>query len=102
MTTFLAWQLNAGTGLEFASAILGILGTCLMSRRYAPNLLRSMLYALAWPLLAVVGKGRLFRDFLAARASINWDVPDSAEDMALGLNLLFWAFFFQLLAIFVD
>ena len=102
MALFLVWPPTAGIVLEFVSAVFGILGTCLMSRRYAPQLLRSMLYAAVWPFLVAVGQGKRWRSFLAAKASVNWDVPDSAEDMALGLNLLFWAFFLQLLAIFVD
>ena len=99
---FLTWSPSIGFIVDFASAVLGILGTCLMSRRYAPQLLRSMLYAGAWPFLCLVGQARRARRFFEARATINWDVPESAADMALGLNLLFWAFFLQLVALLVE
>ncbi len=96
-----AWLDVTGFVLNFASAVLGILGTCLMSRRYAPQILRGMLYAGSWPFLCLVGQGRRARRFFEVRARINWDVPESAADMALGLNLLFWAFFLQLVALLV-
>jgi len=85
--------------LEFASAIFGILGTALMSRRFAPQIFRSMLYAASWPILLVLGQGRRARDFFIAKAKISWDVPDSPADMTLGLNLLFWAFFLQFISL---
>lgn len=85
--------------LSFTSAVLGILGTGLMARRYVPQIPRSMLYAAAWPLLCLLGQGQRSRAFFKARASVNWDLPESAADMALGLNLLIWAFFLQLVAL---
>lgn len=97
--SFVAWSPATKVVVGGAGALLGILGTCLMSRRYAPQLVRSMLYAVAWPLLCLLGKGQRARRFFEARARINWDVPESAADMALGLNLLFWAFFPQLVAL---
>jgi hypothetical protein len=95
------WPRGIGHGCEYASAIFGILGTALMSRRYCPQLGRGILYALTWPLLLVIGKGRRAREFFAARASVRWDIPDSPADMTLGLNLLFWAFFLQLVSLFL-
>ncbi len=88
--------------LSFASAVAGMLGTCLMSRRYAPRFLRSMLDAVLWPILYLVGRGERVREFLTARARINWDVPESAADMALGMTLLFWAFLLQLVALLLE
>ena len=98
MALFVAWP-KAGTVLEVLSAVLGILGTCLMSQQYAPQLRRSVFYAAAWPFLALTGRAQRWHTFLGAKASVNWDVPQSAEKMAIGLNLLFWAFFCQLAAI---
>jgi hypothetical protein len=86
---------------EYASAIFGILGTALMSRRCAPQIFRSMLYAASWPVLFILGQGRRARDFFIARARISWDVPDSPADMTLGLNLLLWAFFLQFISLFL-
>jgi hypothetical protein len=37
-----------------------------------------------------------------AKAGLNRDVPDSVADMVLGLNLLFWAFFLQMVALFFE
>jgi hypothetical protein len=90
-----------GLGCEYASAVLGILGTALMSRRFAPQVLRSLVYAASWPILWVFGHGQRARRFFIAKAKINWDNPDSPADMTLGLNLLFWAFFVQLLSLFL-
>jgi hypothetical protein len=94
-----AWLHGVGRGCEIASAIFGIIGTGLMSRRFCPQLGRSVFYALTWPFLIVIGKGQRARDFFAARASINWNNPDSPADMTLGLNLLFWAFLLQLISL---
>ncbi len=96
------WLGTLGFTLSFASAVLGMLGTCLMSRRYAPRFLRSMLDAVMWPILYLVGRGERVRGFLTARARINWDVSESAADMALGMTLLFWAFLLQLVALLAE
>jgi hypothetical protein len=96
------WQevfATVGHGCEYASAILGILGTMLMSRRFAPQVVRSLVYAASWPFLWIVGRGQHARDFFIARARINWDNADSPADMTLGLNLLVWAFFIQLVSL---
>jgi hypothetical protein len=102
LAMLVAWPPTLDFVLNFGSAVLGIIGTCLMSRRYAPQLLRSMLYAGAWPFLYLLGQGQRARKFFEVRARINWDLPESAVDMALGLNLLFWAFFLQLVALFTN
>jgi hypothetical protein len=88
--------------LDVASALFGLLGTWLMSRRYARQFGRSVLFALISPLLLLLGQGARVRRFMAAKINANCDLPDSVTDMALGLNLLFWAFFLQLLAAIVD
>jgi len=95
------WLKAAGGCCEYASAIFGILGTALMARRCSPQVVRGLLYAASWPVLLVLGQGRRARAFFVAKASINWDTADSPADMTLGLNLLFWAFFLQLLALFL-
>ena len=89
------WVVNVSRGCEYASAIFGILGTVLMSRRYGRQIGRSILYAATWPFLLLIGRGRQAREFFIARVRLNWDNPDSPADMTLGLNLLFWAFFLQ-------
>ncbi len=97
-----AWLATLSFILSFASAVLGMVGTCLMSRRYAPKFFHSMLDAAISPFLFLVGRGERVRKFFTARAKINWDVPESAADMALGMTLLFWAFFLQLVALLVE
>lgn len=82
--------------LNIASAIFGLLGTWLMARRYAQQFLREVAFALFSPLLFLIGRGNRARAFVKATASSNLDLPDSVTDMALGLILLFWAFFLQL------
>lgn len=84
---------------ELVSAVLGVAGTYKMSRRYAPVFWRSMGYAAGWPFLCLFGQGQRARDFFKARAEIHKDNPESAGDMALGLNLLFLAFLLQLAAL---
>ena len=81
---------------EYASAILGFVGTILMSRRFVPNFLLGLLYAAAWPFMAILLQGRRIRDFFVARAKLRMDAPETAADMTMGVNLLVWAFFLQL------
>lgn len=88
-----------GRGCEYASAIFGILGTVLMARRCGRQISRSILYAATWPFFLVVGQGRHAQKFFVARAKLSWDRPESPADMTLGLNLLFWAFFLQLISL---
>jgi hypothetical protein len=86
-------------GVSILSAIMGILGTYFMSLRYTTKFLSTLLFALLTPFMFLVGKGQQVRDFYGSRAQENSDVLNSGWDMALGLNLLVWAFFLQLLAI---
>ncbi len=88
--------------VELASVLFGMLGTWRMSRRYAQELWRSLLYAATWPFLSLFGQGKRVERFFEAKASVNRDVPDSVGDMVLGLNLLFWAFFLQMVALFFE
>jgi hypothetical protein len=94
----LGW-LILGRVCEYASAIFGILGTVLMARRCGRQIGRSILYALTWPVFLLVGKGGHARKFFIARANMNWNTAESPADMTLGLNLLFWAFFLQLISL---
>lgn len=88
--------------LNMASAIFGITGTWMMSRRYAKQFGRSILFACIAPLLFVFGRGERVREFINAKITGNKDLPDSASEMALGLALLFLAFVLQLGCAFVD
>lgn len=88
--------------IEFASVLFGMLGTWFMSRRYAHELWRSLLYAATWPVLFLFGQGKRLQGAFRAKAGLNRDVPDSVADMVLGLNLLFWAFFLQMVALFFE
>ena len=88
--------------LNVASALFGLLGTWLMSRRYAKQLGRSLLLALISPLLFLFGQGARVRSFVKEKINANRDLPESVTDMALGLTLLFWAFFLQLIAFLLD
>ena len=51
--------------------------------------------------MCLLGKGRHVREFLVAMAESNEDVKDSPGNMTLGVILLFWAFFLQLLSLFL-
>lgn len=88
--------------LNMASAIFGITGTWMMSRRYAKQFGRSILFACIAPFLFVFGRGERVREFINAKITGNKDLPDSASEMALGLALLFLAFVLQLGCAFVD
>lgn len=86
--------------LDIASAVFGVFSAFLMSRRYASSFLLSLFFALVAPLFFVVGQGDHVREYYSRTISANRDVPLSAGQMALGFNLLFWAFFLQLLGLF--
>lgn len=88
--------------LNVASAVFGLIGTWLMSRRYAKQLGRSLLFALISPLLFLFGQGARVRRFVQGKVNASRDLPESVTDMALGLTLLFWAFFLQLVAFLLD
>jgi len=89
-------------GAYILSAIFGIAGTWLMSRRYARNLLVTIVYALTWPIVVLAGKSKNFRDSYNAEIRANYDVQDQPIDSAFGFNLLFWAFVLQLLALLIE
>jgi len=89
---------TVGFATDCASAVAGMFGTWLMSRRYAPRFWRGLLFAVFSPFLFLRGKGPRVRKFYETSVRVNDNVPESPADMALGLNLLFWAFFLQLLA----
>lgn len=88
--------------LNMASAIFGITGTWMMSRRYAKQFGRSVLFACIAPFLFVIGRGDRVREFINAKILGNKDLPDSSSEMALGLAVLFLAFLLQLGSTIVD
>jgi len=98
--------LGSWAGAKFlanlASAIFGLLGTWLMSRRYADQLVRSLLYSFVSPVLYLSRRGKRVRSFFKAKIEANKDVADSITEMVWGLTLLFWAFFLQLIALLLD
>ncbi len=91
--TFKDW---AKLALGVASGGLGLAGTWLMSRRYAKRFFRGVFYAVIAPILWAVHLGQGLRSVLEEDAKDNSDLPDSPTDMTLGLILLFWSFFLQL------
>jgi hypothetical protein len=84
-----------------ASAVLGMIGTWLMARRYAREPLRALLFAALLPFILIWRRGEV-REFLKNKINLNADVPDSPIDMFLGLNLLFLAFVLQFVAIYLE
>jgi hypothetical protein len=88
--------------VNMASAILGMLGTWMISRRYAAEFLQSIFFALSWPVLAIFLQGHRVRDYFTKKINANRDVNDSVADMVVGVNLLFWAFFLQLAGIVIE
>ncbi len=73
-----------------------------MSRRYARQFVRSLAYALIWPVAFCFGRGSNIRELLEAKVRANRDVGDPVTDMVLGVNLLFWSFLLQLGVAFLD
>jgi hypothetical protein len=91
-----SWAGSAAVACEYGSAILGLIGTVLMSRRFVPHVTRGIIYAAAWPLMALFFQGERVRKYFIARAKLSMDKPETAADMTMGVNLLIWAFFLQL------
>jgi len=93
-------------GLKFlanlGSVVFGILGTWLMSRRYARKFWPNLFFTFLYPALYLIGRGAHVRDFLKATINANRDIEDSVIDMVIGLNSLFWAFFLQLIALGIE
>jgi len=87
---------------NLGSVVFGILGTWLMSRRYARRFGLTLLFAIFFPILFLIGQGNHFRNSVKATINTNRDVEDSVTDMAIGLYLLFWAFFLQLIALGIE
>jgi hypothetical protein len=99
---FPPWMLTSKFLVNMGSAVFGMLGTWMISRRYATEFLRSIFFALSWPILVVLGQGHRVRDYFRGKINANRDVTDSVVDMVVGVNLLFWAFFLQLAGIIID
>jgi hypothetical protein len=94
-----SWLAQVGHVCEYASAIFGIFGTALMSRRFVPKILLGVLFSATYPLMFLFRQGHRVRQYLVSRASLNEDLKDSPGDMTLGMILLFWAFFLQLISL---
>jgi hypothetical protein len=73
-----------------------------MSRRYARRFWRNLLFTFLFPALYLFGQGGYVRDFIKVAINNNRDIEDSVIDMTIGLNLLFWAFFLQLIALIIE
>ena len=84
---------------EYASAVFGVFGAALMSRRYVPQIWRGMLFAATYPILFLFFQGHRVREYFISKAKLSADTPDSLGDMTLGINLLFWGFFLQLISL---
>jgi hypothetical protein len=97
--THASWLTDAGHVCEYASAIFGIFGTALMSRRFVPQIWRGMLFASMYPFLFLFFQGHRVRNYFISKAKLSEDLKDSLGDMTLGINLLFWGFFLQLIAL---
>src|SRR5580704_12404004 len=91
-----SWIAEAGHICEYASAIFGIFGTVLMSRRLIPKFWRGMLFAASYPVMVVLLQGSRVRQYFISRANLG---EDSLPDMTLGINLLIWGFFLQLISL---
>jgi hypothetical protein len=91
-----SWIAEAGHICEYASAIFGIFGTVLMSRRLIPKFWRGMLFAASYPVMVVLLQGSRVRQYFISRAKLG---EDSLPDMTLGINLLIWGFFLQLISL---
>jgi len=88
--------------VNLLAALLGIAGTWLMSRRYAQYFWRNVLYTILFPFFYVIGQCKHARNFFTEKIRTNQDLPDSLSSMVLGIAFLFWAFFFQLIALFLE
>ncbi|HEX8817088.1 MAG TPA: hypothetical protein VF753_16445 [Terriglobales bacterium] len=60
------------------------------------------MFALIYPILIFCGKSDRVRRLVQAKADSSRDMPDSVMNMTLGINLLFWAFFLQLISLLID
>jgi hypothetical protein len=97
-----SWVAAIGHVCEYASAVFGIWGTALMSRRFVPQIARSMLFALTYPLMVVFLQGHRVREYFISKAKLSNNRKDSLADMTLGLNMLFWGFFLQLISLILN
>jgi len=83
-------------GLDAASAVLGMIGTYFMTKRFGLSFFSGAFFAILGVLFYFVGRGQAVRDFYTADAQDKSHIPESPADVAFGLNLLFVAFFAQL------
>lgn len=102
VSVFLVKPFDLKFAVNLVAAMLGIAGTWLMSRRYARYFWRNVLYTILFPFLYILGQGKHARNFFTEKIRTNQDLPDSLSSMVLGIAFLFWAFFFQLIALFLE
>ncbi len=94
-----SWFTEAAHVCDYASAVFGIFGTVLMSRRIVPKIWRGLLFAATYPIMVLLFQGHRVRQYFISKAKLSADVQDSLADMTLGMNLLFWGFFLQLISL---
>jgi hypothetical protein len=73
-----------------------------MSRRYAPQFWRNVFYAVISPFLFLFGQRKKVEQFFTMKIHANRDQAEAVSSTVLGLSFLFWAFFFQLIAVFLE
>ena len=86
---------------NLGSVVFGLIGTWLMSRRYARRFWRNLLYSLIVPVAYLFIRARV-RGNIKVSADVNKDIEDSAIDMTIGVYMLFWAFALQLIALLIE
>ena len=99
LPSHVSWLAEAGHICEYASAIFGICGTALMSRRFVPQIWRGLLFAATYPIMVLLFQGQRVRQYFISKAKLSETIQDSLADMTLGMNLLFWGFFLQLISL---
>ena len=87
--------------LDVAAALLAIIGTYWMAKRYAPNMRSGVKFAFLALWKYAKGLGSEVEQFYIDEVRANKDVPELPGTTAMGLNFLFVAFFLQLVKIIV-
>jgi hypothetical protein len=72
-----SWLAHAGHVCEYASAVFGIFGATLMSRRFVPKILLGVLFSATYPLMFLAFQGHRVREYLVSRANLNEGLKDS-------------------------
>ena len=87
--------------LDIVAAILAILGTYWMAKRYAPGVRAGIKFAFLSLWKCARGLGAEVEQFYIDEVRANKDVPELPGTTAMGLNFLFVAFILQLAKIIV-